>query len=164
MSGSKRNTKRPDMNWMQIDKILWNMISVWNGSDSSKEDIIKTAMKQFGWTEKQAEKACEMHFNVYNKLKTRQNTTMNIFILDRDPITAAQLQCDKHVVKMIVESAQMLSTAHRMLDGTLIRRPSKSGKTIQQYYTFGDSWVGLYKTYYNVTPEEVKVLSKFWVI
>ena len=34
----------------------------------------------------------------------------------------------------------------------------------RQYYTFGDSWVGLYKTYYNVTPEEVKVLSKFWVI
>ena len=34
----------------------------------------------------------------------------------------------------------------------------------RQYYTFGDSWVGLYKTYYNVTPEEVKELSKFWVI
>tara|TARA_A100001201_G_C4015653_1_gene179023 strand:+ start:302 stop:556 length:255 start_codon:yes stop_codon:yes gene_type:complete len=33
-----------------------------------------------------------------------------------------------------------------------------------QYYYFGDAWVGLYKTYYNVTPEEVKVLSKFWVI
>ena len=32
------------------------------------------------------------------------------------------------------------------------------------YYSFGDAWVGLYKTFYNVTPEEVKVLSKFWVI
>ena len=42
---------------------------------------------------------------------------MNIFVLDMNPKTAAQLQCDKHVVKMIVESAQMLSTAHRMLDG-----------------------------------------------
>ena len=29
---------------------------------------------------------------------------MNIFILDNDPVIAAQLQCDKHVVKMIVES------------------------------------------------------------
>ena len=38
---------------------------------------------------------------------------MNIFILDRNPHEAARLQCDKHVVKMIVESAQMLSTAHR---------------------------------------------------
>jgi hypothetical protein len=42
---------------------------------------------------------------------------MNIFILDKDPVIAAQMQCDKHVVKMILESAQMLSTAHRILDG-----------------------------------------------
>lgn len=41
---------------------------------------------------------------------------MNIFVLDKDPVLAAQMQCDKHVVKMIVESAQMLSTAHRLLD------------------------------------------------
>ena len=59
---------------------------------------------------------------------------MNIFILDECPIKSAQLQCDKHVVKMIVESAQMLSTAHRMLDGIQERRPSKSGKTIVKYY------------------------------
>ena len=48
---------------------------------------------------------------------------MNLFILDRNPIIAAQDQCDKHVVKMIVESAQMLSTVHRMLDGVETRRP-----------------------------------------
>ena len=42
---------------------------------------------------------------------------MNIFFLDKDPIIAAQLMCDKHVVKMILESAQMLSTAHRVVDG-----------------------------------------------
>jgi hypothetical protein len=42
---------------------------------------------------------------------------MNIFYLDRDPVIAAQMQCDKHVIKMILESAQMLSTAHRVLDG-----------------------------------------------
>jgi len=38
---------------------------------------------------------------------------MNIFILDRDPVVAAQLQCDKHVVKMILESAQMMATIAR---------------------------------------------------
>ena len=42
---------------------------------------------------------------------------MNIFYLDRDPVIAAQMMCDKHVVKMILESAQMLSTAHRVCDG-----------------------------------------------
>lgn len=42
---------------------------------------------------------------------------MNIFFLDRSPNTAAQFHCDKHVVKMILESAQLLCTAHRVLDG-----------------------------------------------
>jgi hypothetical protein len=42
---------------------------------------------------------------------------MNIFALDACPEKAAKYHCDKHVVKMIVEAAQMLSTAHRVLDG-----------------------------------------------
>ena len=44
---------------------------------------------------------------------------MNRFILSTDPVEAAQMHCDKHVVKMILEEAQMLSTAHRVLDGTM---------------------------------------------
>ena len=35
---------------------------------------------------------------------------MNIFVLDTDPATAAKMSCDKHVIKMILESAQMLCT------------------------------------------------------
>lgn len=42
---------------------------------------------------------------------------MNIFYLDTNPNTAAQLMCDRHVVKMILETAQLLSTAHYELDG-----------------------------------------------
>lgn len=64
---------------------------------------------------------------------------MNLFILDEDPVESAILQCDKHVVKMIVESAQMLSTAHRMLDGNETRRPSKSGKTMVKYWILPDN-------------------------
>jgi len=37
---------------------------------------------------------------------------MNIFVLSTNPVEAAQMQCNKHVVKMIVETAQLLSTAH----------------------------------------------------
>jgi|TARA_B100000085_G_scaffold135589_1_gene123427 hypothetical protein len=59
---------------------------------------------------------------------------MNIFVLSTDPIEAAIQQCDKHVPKMLVESGQMLSTAHRVLDGKLTRRPSKSGKTMVKYW------------------------------
>jgi hypothetical protein len=36
---------------------------------------------------------------------------MNIFVLDHDPILAASYHCDQHIHKMILESAQMLSTA-----------------------------------------------------
>ena len=35
---------------------------------------------------------------------------MNVFILDTNPVIAAQMQCDKHVVKMVLETAQILST------------------------------------------------------
>ena len=38
---------------------------------------------------------------------------MNIFVLDTDVEKCAQYHVDKHVVKMILESAQMLSTANR---------------------------------------------------
>ena len=39
---------------------------------------------------------------------------MNIFVLDKDPAKAAQMMCDAHVCKMIVESAQLLSTHDRI--------------------------------------------------
>ena len=42
---------------------------------------------------------------------------MNIFYLDKNPWVNAEMHCDKHVCKMIVEYAQLLSTAHRVLDG-----------------------------------------------
>jgi hypothetical protein len=42
---------------------------------------------------------------------------MNIFALDPCPTKSAQMLANRHVVKMILESAQMLCTAHRVLDG-----------------------------------------------
>lgn len=42
---------------------------------------------------------------------------MNIFFLDTNPSIAAQSMVDRHVVKMILETAQILSTAHRVCDG-----------------------------------------------
>lgn len=37
---------------------------------------------------------------------------MNVFFVDRDPRLAAQALVDKHVGKMLIESCQLLSTAH----------------------------------------------------
>jgi len=42
---------------------------------------------------------------------------VNIFYLHWDPETCAKAHCDKHVVKMILEYAQLLSTAHHEVDG-----------------------------------------------
>jgi hypothetical protein len=58
---------------------------------------------------------------------------MNIFYLDRDPERAAQYHCDKHVVKMILESAQLLSTAHRVLDGVMVGGKSKTGRNVKRW-------------------------------
>ena len=41
---------------------------------------------------------------------------MNIFYFDEDPWHAAKMQPDKMLVKMVLETVQILSTAHRVLD------------------------------------------------
>ena len=60
---------------------------------------------------------------------------MNIFYFDDCPVKSAQAQPDKMLVKMPLETAQMLSTAHRILDGD----------------TYADQ-VQLYKTAYQNHP------------
>ena len=77
---------------------------------------------------------------------------MNIFILNEDPEIAAQEQCNKHIPKMVVESGQMLSTAHRMLDGELYHKPSKSGKRMVKYYDHPTLEDQLYKAVHHGHP------------
>lgn len=45
---------------------------------------------------------------------------MNIFYLSHDVVICAQCHVDKHVVKMILEYAQLLSTAHVVLDNNQV--------------------------------------------
>jgi hypothetical protein len=63
---------------------------------------------------------------------------MNIFYLDNDVTKCAEMHNDKHVVKMILEYAQLLSTAHRVLDGTICDGFSDSGRR-KKTYTLSDS-------------------------
>jgi hypothetical protein len=58
---------------------------------------------------------------------------MNIFYLDKNPKTCAEMHVDKHCVKMILEYAQLLSTAHRVLDGTISVGLSASGRKKTSY-------------------------------
>jgi hypothetical protein len=45
---------------------------------------------------------------------------LNIFYLDHDVSECAKAHCDKHTTKMILEYAQLLSTAHYVLDGEVV--------------------------------------------
>lgn len=58
---------------------------------------------------------------------------MNIFYISADPVQAAEWMVDKHVVKMILESAQLLSTAHRILDGTETMGQSATGRNVKRW-------------------------------
>ena len=50
---------------------------------------------------------------------------MNIFILDKDVKKCAQYHCDKHVVKMILETAQLLCGVHHVTDQVTDQVPYK---------------------------------------
>ena len=58
---------------------------------------------------------------------------MNIFYLDQNPRICAEMHLDKHVVKMILEYAQLLSTAHRVLDGEEYFDMTINGRKIKRW-------------------------------
>lgn len=58
---------------------------------------------------------------------------MNIFYLHNDPVTCAEYHNDKHCIKMILETCQLLSTAHRILDGTEVIGKSKTGRNVKRW-------------------------------
>lgn len=58
---------------------------------------------------------------------------MNIFYIDPDPYLCAEWAVDSHCVKMILESAQLLSTAHRLLDGVEYIDKTKTGRNVKRW-------------------------------
>ena len=58
---------------------------------------------------------------------------MNIFYLHNDTVECAKQHNDKHVVKMILEYAQLLSTAHRVLDGHEVTELTAAGRKIRRW-------------------------------
>ena len=63
---------------------------------------------------------------------------MNIFYLHNDPFECAVMHNDKHCVKMILEYAQLLSTAHRVLDGVSTRTKSPVSGRQKTVYVLSD--------------------------
>lgn len=75
----------------------------------------------------------------------RDIMNVNIFYLAASPIEAASYHCDAHVVKMILESAQLLSTAHRVLDGSRVGIPNPYTKSTRYVWA--------------MSGEEIQVIS-----
>jgi len=66
---------------------------------------------------------------------------MNIFFVDSNPVVAAQSLVDKHVVKMIVETVQLLSTAHRYLDGRQVQKKKMVAGSLPARWRNMKDWV-----------------------
>jgi hypothetical protein len=58
---------------------------------------------------------------------------VNIFYLDHDVRKCAEMHNDKHTVKMILEYCQLLSTAHRYLDGVEQIGKTKTGRNVKRW-------------------------------
>lgn len=102
---------------------------------------------------------------------------MNLFYLDRDPAEAARMQCDRHVVKMILETAQMLSTAHIELDGRQVAYKSTHknhpstvwvrGNTMQYRWAWqhlkalGDEYTRRYGKVHKTIREHLDTLAQY---
>jgi len=82
---------------------------------------------------------------------------MNIFVLDENPEVSAQYHNDKHVVKMIVEYAQLMSTAHRLLDGKMYIELSKNNRKIKRWKLFDSRDLILYKATHMNHPSNIWV-------
>ena len=72
---------------------------------------------------------------------------MNIFYLSHNTQECAEMHVDKHVVKMILEYSQLLSTAHRVLDGVEYIDNS-SGRKIKRWKL---NWSAFEDTLYKAT-------------
>lgn len=83
---------------------------------------------------------------------------MNIFYLDKDPVIAARVQYNKHVVKMILESAQMLCTAHHCY-GSLAQKANVPYKQAHLNHP-STIWTRLSRTTYMWLYEHMIALGK----
>lgn len=96
---------------------------------------------------------------------------MNIFYLSDDPQKAAQFMVDKHVIKIILESVQILCTTHHVLDGkndymykpTHVNHPSVkwARQTIDNYEWLKEHTKYLFEEYGFRWNKEHKSISMF---
>lgn len=82
---------------------------------------------------------------------------MNIFYLSNSSEECAKFHVDRHVVKMILEYCQLLSTAHRILDGVETQAKSKTGRNVKRWVLNGELDNILYSATHISHPSAVWV-------
>ena len=82
---------------------------------------------------------------------------MNVFYIHKDPVIAASQHCDKHCTKMIVEYAQLMCTAHRLLDGEEYFDKNKRGHKLRRWRLPDDREQRLYLASHYGHPSNVWV-------
>ena len=82
---------------------------------------------------------------------------MNIFYLHEDPIQNAKWHIDKHIVKMPIEYAQLMSTAHRLLDGEMYLGKTANGRNIKRWKLHDEREDILYKASHINHPSAIWV-------
>ena len=82
---------------------------------------------------------------------------MNIFYLHEDPIQNAKWHIDKHIVKMPIEYAQLMSTAHRLLDGEMYLGKTAIGRNIKRWRLHDERENILYKASHINHPSAIWV-------
>jgi hypothetical protein len=80
---------------------------------------------------------------------------MNIFYLDPNPKTCAEMHLDKHVVKMIIEYAQLMSTSHRVIDGEEYLDRTANNRKIKRWRLQDDRELALMKASHVNHPSGV---------
>ena len=92
---------------------------------------------------------------------------MNIFVLADSPKESAEMHCDKHVCKMVIEYAQMLSTTHRILDGdeviseSLYKVAHKNHPCTIWTRTNKSNYLWLFKLWKNLSMEYTMRYGRF---
>lgn len=81
---------------------------------------------------------------------------MNIFMLDHDPRVCAEYHIDRHVVKMLTEYAQLMSSAHRFYgsdDPELYRETHKNHPSTMWVREGTENYEWLYSLWINLHDE-----------
>jgi len=86
---------------------------------------------------------------------------MNIFYLNSDPVICAQQHADKHTIKMILEYSQLLSTAHRVIDGIESTGKSATGRMMRRWVLPDDREGKLYKATHINHPSAIWVRKSY---